>query len=869
MVFRNEIVVSGGKVSMKKACIGFLFSLLLIPLSVFAQSAPDFLFEIRTDDGNGGPYPSWQLAPGSWNQSYPSTTSEGLSRNKTYAGGSTATSLTLTPSSEHSRSTDLGLVNSFQEAKYGFRAYVKGSKTADLTASYSGNVVDSSGPDDDAEALFGEIPYSAGYITATLGNSNSASGNASFHYAPGCSPGTGSTFPEYPGETYYLIKQDSLVARTDVVDHFLGSVTSSGSVTYSGTFNLTPPTALIEGPLVLGVPKPNPDPGDTVTLNNISFDSDDGTTPLTSICAAAWEVTAPDGVITNFNTLSGISLSASKMGGWVVKLTVTDNDGEVSETEVEFTVGEIRVPRANEEDSCLNSSDPWLSVGTNAATGNGSVNTSNTVLTRGFPLGNRISLNTQTNIPGEETVMGNGTFTYGIRVIPAQGIFDLGVRWYLIDSDGSEWNYGSFSNAPTPPPAAYSQLIQTGSGFELLDAGPPGSIEKTGQFKYEFNTSGNLTSITDPQGNIQELTYVSGKPTLVTDLSTGKTIEFLYNVDGYIDTVKENGNAAKTEIIYLNGKIQSFVLKDSAQNQVRSGTIAYDIEGRIQNVTNGAESYTFTYMNGGNSVWLANITHPDGATNYNYTTLPPLGYSFRTTHTNAKSGQTFYDLDSDLNIKRVITPIPAGALNNPTFNYTYDLDRNVETASNGPTTYTLTYDSLGQLTDVLDNAGRFRHYAYTGTNLTSINDNIGTLRTFTYGNPSLPHNPTTITDGDGDIWQYSYNSHGQLRTITPPTGSPLGVVTITYDETPASPFYGYPTQIENGAGDTVEFTAYDGLGNVTEEKTHPTTLLTDTETYSYDAASRLRQVEHDDGKIFTYNYVGRDLNDTINFPRFN
>jgi YD repeat-containing protein len=65
-------------------------------------------------------------------------------------------------------------------------------------------------------------------------------------------------------------------------------------------------------------------------------------------------------------------------------------------------------------------------------------------------------------------------------------------------------------------------LTATDSGYMLTNAGASEKIEKFGHFSYAFDKSDKLIRLTDPAGNIQELTYQQERLTRVDDLSSGR-----------------------------------------------------------------------------------------------------------------------------------------------------------------------------------------------------------------------------------------------------------------------------------------------------------------------------------------------------------
>lgn len=154
-----------------------------------------------------------------------------------------------------------------------------------------------------------------------------------------------------------------------------------------------------------------------------------------------------------------------------------------------------RTPDPDEEEDCREK----IGCGNNLRSGNFSCTWKDPTRTRGFPLRNTITINSQSNFPTRTTVFGNASFSYGIEVYRnPSGVY------YLIDGDGSEFLFGT---TLTPEPRVHSVLSQTSDGFLLSNAGAPGSIEEAGNFSYAFNTVGKLTVLIDPAGNKQTVVY--------------------------------------------------------------------------------------------------------------------------------------------------------------------------------------------------------------------------------------------------------------------------------------------------------------------------------------------------------------------------
>jgi RHS repeat-associated protein len=211
----------------------------------------------------------------------------------------------------------------------------------------------------------------------------------------------------------------------------------------------------------------------------------------------------------------------------------------------------------------------------------------------------------------------------------------------------------------------------------------------------------------------------------------------------------------------------------------------------------------------------------------------------------------------------------------------------VGTASAGTTALTWGANSNQSLTSVAAPGGATNSAAYSNTlppsvylpSSTTDSANNQTKLTYTaQGNPqtssttatpsgpaataSLSYNsngtvatataPLNATSGNDTA--YAYYSDDQLKTITPPTGTSLGVRTLTYDP------FGRLSTITDGAGNTTTYT-YDNDDRVlTEAFSDGTHTVTNT----YDAAGRLLTQVSASGTITnTYDQLGH-LMSTVN-----
>jgi RHS repeat-associated protein len=113
------------------------------------------------------------------------------------------------------------------------------------------------------------------------------------------------------------------------------------------------------------------------------------------------------------------------------------------------------------------------------------------------------------------------------------------------------------------------------------------------------------------------------------------------------------------------------------------------------------------------------------------------------------------------------------------------------------------FDTSRRLTAIVDRNGNTTTLSYTGANLTQITDPVGRAITLDY----LGARITRATDPLGRVWQYAYDSDGNLTSVT----DPLGQVT-RYAHQPIRPL-----------SPPVLFSITDGRGNLVKEITYNTT----------------------------------------------
>lgn len=588
-----------------------------------------------------------------------------------------------------------------------------------------------------------------------------------------------------------------------------------------------------------------------------------------------------DNSVMGYHGYTQPKLSGGKIVPYHVTLTVTDannaNCSASASTDVTVDAGVGRINRPGfGAGSCQ--PDPF--------SGNASILLPDPVATRGYPLANNIYLNTQ----AVETnrLLGSATFTYDIHIAWETNYEDNGnTHWKVVDGTGRRLDFGYAFNPPYPWEAGiFSSLFHNPNGtFTLSGAGAPGSIGEAGNFTYDFNSNWQLTKITDPAGNTQSLTYSGILPTSLTsvhDDNTNKQITFIPG-NGYV-TINQN-HAGETTTVYLNGSQVSQVVIAGCT----SWQFSYYGNGLLQSYTRDNDphskiTYTYTpfpsahYLNVATPIMLANQYSEDGRTSYAWGYSPASGADDSVYVTNNKGGTSRYDfklpagtiIDADL--VKVTLPQLVGATQAPAFTFQYNGQHQVTSASDGLNSITLTYS--GGMLGSVNSVGRTWSWTWGGTNnadLLNAADPVSSpLVTLVY-DTQLTHVPVSATDKLGHQWQFGLETatvngqqvkYGQVKTVTAPTGSTLGVLTTAYDETGStSSTWGYPLSAgivkNNATTDYVTFDLYDYLGDLTQFTTYPNNTdhtVKNTTQMSYDSLQRLNTLVQPNGKIAYWVY---------------
>lgn len=436
------------------------------------------------------------------------------------------------------------------------------------------------------------------------------------------------------------------------------------------------------------------------------------------------------------------------------------------------------------------------------------------------------------------------------------------------------------TTAFTPPAGVKADLVKTATGYTLTS--------RTTAEVTTFDADGKTTGLADRNGNTTALTYNSAGPSSVT--STAGPVEarkatLVYGSGGNLEQVKQaSAGATRTSVIsttstqtpptttttftdpagkqtkfeYANQRISSVITPTGSRTN-----FTYDTTGKLTQV----EKVNTSPGSPGNSV--TRIAYPSTTQTLvaGPNTDPALAVTAvpRTTYTIAANKTVTSATD------------PMGRAQSAT--YTGDFDTLSSTQGTGTTagTTTNTYGSnTGQSLTGSQAAGGATgaaEYANTAASTkylaSSSTDDSGSKSLYTYngaGNAlsstnalaaeaKLTYNTdgtvaTALAPGNGtNTTKYGYDAATkQLTSMTPVTGSSLGVRNFTYDA------FGVPKTATNGRGVTLTYT-YDVLTRLTNTSFSDGTAST-TNTYN-DNGQILTRTDGNGTTTYGYDQMGR------------
>jgi RHS repeat-associated protein len=376
-----------------------------------------------------------------------------------------------------------------------------------------------------------------------------------------------------------------------------------------------------------------------------------------------------------------------------------------------------------------------------------------------------------------------------------------------------------------------------------------------------YDAYGNVTAMTDPEGNTTSFTYDAMGNFLTKTDGRGKVWTYTYDSKGRLLTAADP-NSRTTSYTY-----------DAAGNKIletdpagKQKTFEYDQRNRLTKTTDAAGNITtFTYNGDGKL-----IRQTDGEGKSISYTYDLDGRLLKTIDGNGNEIANVYDDTSGTSggscpsCSGGPTGQPAKTIF-PTFvrQYTYDtLGRKtaekdvLSDTDSGTTTYA--YDQAGSLITKTDKAGKTTAYEYDSLNrLTKVTDPLNQQTLYAYDSRD---NLITLTDAKGQTTAFTYDRNNRLTQETRPLGQQT-----TYQ-------YNQSEQLirkTDAKGQRIEY-GYDDSGRMTEIRHYNSSgSLTKTVTRTYDSAGKL--TGYTDGTTsatYTYDDSYRKISETTNYGAF-
>jgi RHS repeat-associated protein len=403
------------------------------------------------------------------------------------------------------------------------------------------------------------------------------------------------------------------------------------------------------------------------------------------------------------------------------------------------------------------------------------------------------------------------------------------------------------------------------------------------QTVFHFNTSGQLTSEVDRNGNGLTMNRNGeGRLESVSD-PAGRKLVFAYNGEGLIESVTDPmGHVVK--YTYEVGNLASVTLPgETAPNW----QFKYDSQHRLTSRTDGRGGKTTNEYDSENRV----ISQTDAAER----TLTFQYEPSRTRVTNKATGAVtdeHYSADNEL----VSITHGYGTASATTSEYTYDSAGNLASVSDGNKHITkYEYDSAGDRIKMVDPNGHETKWTYDSTHdvetVTTPKGETTTIKRDSHGNAETVSRPAptettqttkytydshgdveSMTDPLGRVWKYEYDNAGDRTAEIDPEGdkrtwgynedsqktstvSPRGNVTggepSKYTTTIERDARGRALKVTDPLGHATKY-AYDANGNletVTDPNNHTTT-------YTYDADNEPIKVKKANGIVTETGYDG-------------
>jgi RHS repeat-associated protein len=376
-----------------------------------------------------------------------------------------------------------------------------------------------------------------------------------------------------------------------------------------------------------------------------------------------------------------------------------------------------------------------------------------------------------------------GLFGYGWTTNCETKIIDTGNTIVLMDGDNTGHIFGEkLGGGYTSPPGIYLELVKNADGTY--------TITQKDKTKINFNTSGQLISIVDKDGNSTSVSYNgAGKISTITDPS-GRTLTFAYGTNGYVSSITDPANRS---ISYGYDTAGNLITVTEAGFTTRYG---YDTYHNLTSLTDARNLTTTIVYDTSDRVSSIkrNITK-DGVVNTSTTNYYYVPAYYITATLDGESRQINYSYNQNGNVEKIEIN-PNDAANKSTTTYTYDDNQQVTSVKNpnnqsSSLAYVFSYDSNGNVKSVTSPENNAFYFSYDEQN-----------------------NLTKEKDPNGQETKYDYDEKNNQKQATDPY---VQTVSKNYDDKGNIVSYSHPMSAADNKVTNSSF-EFDGDGNQWPDK---------------------------------------------------
>jgi RHS repeat-associated protein len=399
------------------------------------------------------------------------------------------------------------------------------------------------------------------------------------------------------------------------------------------------------------------------------------------------------------------------------------------------------------------------------------------------------------------------------------------------------------------------------------------SSEETPRWKFKYDTSHQMTEMTDGRGGVVKTEYDEKHRVKKQTDPMERVTKFVYGeAEGHKTTTITEPNGSTTFEKFNEAGEPLEVIKAKGTGLERKTTFEYNSAYALTKATDALGHSTIYEYNaagdrtlekdaeGNESKWTYNSTHDV------------------LTESTPKSETTTYKRDANGNIEAIERPAPGETTQKSTFKHAANGDLESATDPLGHETK-FEYDTYGDLKAEIDPEGDKTTWTYNkdGEQLTEVsprgNEEGAKAEEFeTKTERDTQGRPIKITDPLGHETKYAYDKNGNLESVTDALGHTTTYVYDADDER---------TEVKAANGNTSK-AAYDSMGQVksrTDGNGYTTKYERDaleqlTETIDplerktkqeYDAAGNLKKTEDALGRTIAYSYDAADRLKEINY----